>query len=40
MEGVSVGGASVEGGAPVDAVGVVTSEVLLPEMEVTIIRDE
>ena len=35
MEGVLVGGVSV------DAVGVVTSEVLLPEMEVTIIfRDE
>ena len=35
VEGVPVGG-----GAPVDAVGVVTSELLLPEMEVTIIRDE
>ena len=39
--GVPVGGVPVGGGAPVDAVGVVTSEVLLPEIEVTIIfRDE
>ena len=41
VEGVPVEGVSVEGGVPVDVVGVVTSEVLLPEMEVTIIiRDE
>ena len=41
VEGVPVEGVPVESGVPVDVVGVVTSEVLLPEMEVTIIiRDE
>ena len=39
--GVPVEGASGGGGTPVDVVGVVTSEVLLPEIEATIItRDE
>ena len=39
--GVPVGGVPGGGGTPVDVVGVVTSEVLLPEIEATIItRDE